>query len=370
MPTPTLCSDQPASQIAAGAAHFVGRSCSRRLALGLRRRVRGVRVRRDVRAARRTSTSSSTSRVPTSTRRPSRRPRSSPRAARRPSCPSTRSSRRPRGTSPRSRARSRRPAPTASRSSTRARPRPRRAAPTDPRAGDRRLLGPALKPIALAAVYACRRVDEPADRRHGRRRKPAVTCSSWWPAAQPTSRSGRCCSPTRTRRRASARELAEALWRPVSSSKMPFAGARRRCRSIRLEKGKTMPVARGARLLDCGAHGAAPVAGSGPRSISRSADGSTQEGQRHPGQAGATEERSQVRRGLDRGDPRDPPEYVSTAKVFDMLMAVPKFGRVKASRLLTQCRISQSKTIGGLSDRQRQELIGLFNVAAARPGSR
>ena len=30
----------------------------------------------------------------------------------------------------------------------------------------------------------------------------------------------------------------------------------------------------------------------------------------------------------------DPPEYVSTAKVFDMLMAVPKFGRVKAARLL------------------------------------
>ena len=28
---------------------------------------------------------------------------------------------------------------------------------------------------------------------------------------------------------------------------------------------------------------------------------------------------------------RDPPEYVSTAKVFDMLMAVPKFGRVKAA---------------------------------------
>ena len=37
----------------------------------------------------------------------------------------------------------------------------------------------------------------------------------------------------------------------------------------------------------------------------------------------------------------DPPEYVSTAKVFDMLMAVPKFGRVKAARMLNQCRISQ-----------------------------
>src|SRR4026207_690039 len=42
----------------------------------------------------------------------------------------------------------------------------------------------------------------------------------------------------------------------------------------------------------------------------------------------------------------DPPEYVSTAKVFDMLMAVPKFGRVKAARLLNQCRLSQSKTVG------------------------
>jgi hypothetical protein len=57
----------------------------------------------------------------------------------------------------------------------------------------------------------------------------------------------------------------------------------------------------------------------------------------------------------------DPPEYVETAKVFDILMAVPKFGRVKAAKLLNQCRISQSKTVGGLSDRQRTELVGLFN---------
>ena len=56
-----------------------------------------------------------------------------------------------------------------------------------------------------------------------------------------------------------------------------------------------------------------------------------------------------------------PPEYVETAKVFDILMAVPKFGRVKAARFLNQCRISQSKTVGGLSERQRAELVGLFN---------
>ena len=32
---------------------------------------------------------------------------------------------------------------------------------------------------------------------------------------------------------------------------------------------------------------------------------------------------------------RNPPAYVETAKVFDILMAVPKFGRVKAARFRT-----------------------------------
>jgi hypothetical protein len=53
----------------------------------------------------------------------------------------------------------------------------------------------------------------------------------------------------------------------------------------------------------------------------------------------------------------DPPDYVETAKVLDMLLAVPKYGRVKANKILTQCRISPSKTIGGLSQRQRGELV-------------
>ena len=40
-----------------------------------------------------------------------------------------------------------------------------------------------------------------------------------------------------------------------------------------------------------------------------------------------------------------------------MILAVPKYGRVKANKILTQCRISPSKTIGGLSQRQRGELV-------------
>lgn len=77
--------------------------------------------------------------------------------------------------------------------------------------------------------------------------------------------------------------------------------------------------------------------------------------------------RAQLKKDLKEGRVRverilgNPPDYVETAKVFDILMAVPKFGRVKAARFLNQCRISQSKTVGGLSERQRAELIGLFN---------
>jgi hypothetical protein len=76
--------------------------------------------------------------------------------------------------------------------------------------------------------------------------------------------------------------------------------------------------------------------------------------------------RAQLKKDLKNGRARiedilhNPPGYVETAKVFDMLMAVPKFGRVKAARFLNQCRISQSKTVGGLSDRQRAELVGLL----------
>jgi hypothetical protein len=57
----------------------------------------------------------------------------------------------------------------------------------------------------------------------------------------------------------------------------------------------------------------------------------------------------------------NPPDFVMTAKVFDMLMAVPKYGKVKATRFLNTCRISQGKTIGGLSDRQRTELLELLH---------
>ena len=54
-----------------------------------------------------------------------------------------------------------------------------------------------------------------------------------------------------------------------------------------------------------------------------------------------------------------PPEVAKTAKVY-LLLALPKVGPAKAARSLTHCRIARSKTVAGLTERQRHELIGLF----------
>ena len=76
--------------------------------------------------------------------------------------------------------------------------------------------------------------------------------------------------------------------------------------------------------------------------------------------------RAQLKRDLKAGKVKveqllmDPPDWVESAKAFDMILAVPKYGRVKANKILTQCRISPSKTIGGLSERQRAELVSML----------
>jgi len=39
-----------------------------------------------------------------------------------------------------------------------------------------------------------------------------------------------------------------------------------------------------------------------------------------------------------------------------MLLALPKLGSVKITNILHSCRVSPSKTFGGLTERQRTEL--------------
>lgn len=57
---------------------------------------------------------------------------------------------------------------------------------------------------------------------------------------------------------------------------------------------------------------------------------------------------------------QSPPEYVETMKLFDALLAVPSYGKVKTGKVFDICRISPSKTIGGMTERQRAQLIDLM----------
>ena len=56
----------------------------------------------------------------------------------------------------------------------------------------------------------------------------------------------------------------------------------------------------------------------------------------------------------------DPPPCAHTARVRELLVAVPGIGPARASRALSHCRIAEAKTIAGLSGRQRAELIDLL----------
>lgn len=56
----------------------------------------------------------------------------------------------------------------------------------------------------------------------------------------------------------------------------------------------------------------------------------------------------------------EPPEWAETMKVFDAMVAAPKYGRVKVNKVLQQSRCSPSKTLGGLSLRQRTELVSML----------
>lgn len=48
---------------------------------------------------------------------------------------------------------------------------------------------------------------------------------------------------------------------------------------------------------------------------------------------------------------------LDTMKVYELLIAGAKLGRVKVNAALTRARTSPSKSVGGLTERQREELV-------------
>ena len=53
----------------------------------------------------------------------------------------------------------------------------------------------------------------------------------------------------------------------------------------------------------------------------------------------------------------DPPAYLVSAKVLEVLMALPRYGPMRAAGLLERCHIRPRKTIGGLTERQRRKIM-------------
>lgn len=77
-------------------------------------------------------------------------------------------------------------------------------------------------------------------------------------------------------------------------------------------------------------------------------------------------QRAQLKRELIRGRVSlrsillEPPECIQSARVFDMLLAIPRCGRVKATKILWQCSISTNATVAELSPGQHERLINLL----------
>ena len=58
----------------------------------------------------------------------------------------------------------------------------------------------------------------------------------------------------------------------------------------------------------------------------------------------------------------NPPSFVQTAKVADLLLVLPGHGPVTVSKILAQSSIAATKTIGGLSVRQRDALVSILRA--------
>jgi hypothetical protein len=59
----------------------------------------------------------------------------------------------------------------------------------------------------------------------------------------------------------------------------------------------------------------------------------------------------------------EPPSWAETMLVFDVLQAIPRVGRDKALRTLNRADVSPAKTIGGMTGRQRFELLTVATFA-------
>jgi hypothetical protein len=56
----------------------------------------------------------------------------------------------------------------------------------------------------------------------------------------------------------------------------------------------------------------------------------------------------------------EPPDWLATMKILDLILSMPTYGRVRSNKVLVRVRMSPSKTLGSLSDRQRYEIVAML----------
>lgn len=59
----------------------------------------------------------------------------------------------------------------------------------------------------------------------------------------------------------------------------------------------------------------------------------------------------------------DPPPEVATMRIFDLLLAAPKFGRVKVTKILSRGQVSPSREVGKLTVRERCVIIAKLEAS-------
>lgn len=59
-----------------------------------------------------------------------------------------------------------------------------------------------------------------------------------------------------------------------------------------------------------------------------------------------------------------PEPEVQSMKLGDLLLAAPSLGKVKANKVLAHSRLSASKSLGGLTERQRKDVLHSLRVLA------
>lgn len=61
----------------------------------------------------------------------------------------------------------------------------------------------------------------------------------------------------------------------------------------------------------------------------------------------------------------DPPEWLESMKVFDLLRSMRRWGKVRAWKLMREVDVSERKTVGGLSPRQCREIVKALRGSAS-----